>query len=75
MGGDAVGMSTIPEVLMSRYCGIKVAALSCITNHAAGMHPTKLSHREVLEAGQKNAPNAARLLRGFVIDTLLVAKT
>ena len=64
-GADAVGMSTIPEVLMARYCGIKVAALSCITNPAAGMHPGKLSHEEVLEAGRANASNAARLMMRF----------
>lgn len=65
MGADAVGMSTIPEVLMARYCGMKVAALSCITNFAAGLSSSKLSHHEVLGAGQQNAANAARLLRSF----------
>jgi purine-nucleoside phosphorylase len=64
-GADAVGMSTIPEVLMARYCGMRVAAISCITNCAAGMNPGKLSHQEVLQAGQANAANAARLLSRF----------
>ena len=64
-GADAVGMSTIPEVLMARYCGMRVAAISCITNCAAGMSAGKLSHQEVLQAGQANAANAARLFRRF----------
>jgi purine-nucleoside phosphorylase len=62
LGADAVGMSTIPEVLMARYCGMRVAAISCITNYAAGMRKGKLSHQEVLRAGQRNAANAVRLL-------------
>ena len=64
-GADAVGMSTIPEVLMARYCGMKVGALSCITNHAAGLGSGNLSHEEVLQAGQANAANAARLIKRF----------
>ena len=64
-GADAVGMSTIPEVLMARYCGMRVAAISCITNCAAGMNSGKLSHEEVLQAGQANAANAARLFKRF----------
>ena len=65
LGADAVGMSTIPEVLMARYQGMRVAAISCITNYAAGMVKEKLSHKEVLRAGQSNAINAAKLLKAF----------
>ena len=64
-GADAVGMSTIPEVLMARYCGMSVAAISCITNFAAGMRRDKLSHREVLKAGRDHASNALRMIEGF----------
>jgi purine-nucleoside phosphorylase len=64
MGADAVGMSTIPEVLMARYCGMRVAALSCITNFAAGMSGERLSHKEVLHAGQSNATSAANRIIG-----------
>lgn len=53
MGADAVGMSTVPETLAAHHCGIKVGAISCITNLAAGISGEKLSHAEVLEAGQK----------------------
>jgi purine-nucleoside phosphorylase len=65
MGADAVGMSTIPEVLMARYCGMEVAALSCITNHAAGISGTPLSHEEVLAAGRQSAEKSARLIAAF----------
>jgi purine-nucleoside phosphorylase len=65
LGADAVGMSTIPEVLMARYCGMEVAAISCITNAAAGMRGSKLSHAEVLESGRASAGKAAALLAEF----------
>ena len=65
MGADAVGMSTIPEVLMARYCGLNVAAVSCITNHAAGTNKEPLSHQEVLNVGRKSAEKAVRLITAF----------
>ncbi len=65
LGADAVGMSTIPEVLMARYCGLDVAALSCITNRAAGSNPRPLSHQEVLAVGRRSAERAARLIEVF----------
>lgn len=52
MGADAVGMSTVPEVIAANHCGIKVAAISCITNLAAGISKEKLSHEEVMETGK-----------------------
>lgn len=66
LGADAVGMSTIPEVLMARYCGLRVAAISCITNCAAGLSQERLSHREVLAMGRKSAEKAGQLLENFV---------
>jgi purine-nucleoside phosphorylase len=68
MGADAVGMSTIPEVLMARYCGMEVAALSCITNYAAGIRRRPLSHGEVLERGRQSAEKAVRLITAFAAE-------
>jgi purine-nucleoside phosphorylase len=53
LGADAVGMSTVPEVIAARHMGIRVLGLSCITNMAAGVTKQKLDHREVLEVGER----------------------
>jgi purine-nucleoside phosphorylase len=55
LGADAVGMSTVPEVIAARHIGLRVLGISCITNMAAGVLKKKLDHREVLEVGQKVA--------------------
>jgi purine-nucleoside phosphorylase len=65
LGADAVGMSTVPEVIVARQCGLRVAAISCITNLAAGLSRHALSHEEVLETGQRVRSLAARLLKTF----------
>ncbi len=49
LGGDAVGMSTVPEVIAARHCNIKVLGISCITNMAAGINDKPLNHAEVIE--------------------------
>src|SRR5207244_6775092 len=61
LGADAVGMSTVPETIVARQCGLNVAALSCITNLAAGRGPKTLSHAEVLETAEKVKTLAAQL--------------
>lgn len=50
LGGDAVGMSTVPEAIVANYCGINVLGISCITNAASSSNGEKLSHEEVIEA-------------------------
>src|SRR5436190_24208627 len=65
LGADAVGMSTVPEAIVARQCGLNVAAISCLTNFAAGRNRTPLSHAEVLETAERVRPQAARWLRTF----------
>ena len=65
LGADAVGMSTVPEVIVARQCGLKVAAVSCITNLAAGRGRKSLSHIEVLETAERVKHQAAQLLANF----------
>ena len=65
LGADAVGMSTVPEAIVARQCGLQVAGMSCITNLAAGLGGGKLSHSEVLETAEKVKNSAALLLQEF----------
>jgi purine-nucleoside phosphorylase len=65
LGADAVGMSTVPEAIVARQCGMNVAGLSCITNLAAGIAAGKLSHSEVLETGERVKELAAQLLKNL----------
>jgi len=65
LGVDAVGMSTVPEAIVARQCGLNVAAISCITNLAAGISSNKLSHAEVLETAARVKTLAAQLLKNF----------
>lgn len=62
IGADAVGMSTVPEAIVARHCGLRVLGVSCITNMAAGVLKKKLSHAEVLEAAERIKPQFLHLL-------------
>lgn len=65
LGADAVGMSTVPEAVAARQCGLRVAAVSCITNPAAGRGEAPLSHDEVLETAERVKKTGALLLKNF----------
>jgi len=54
LGADAVGMSTVPEVIAARHMKLRVLAISCLTNMAAGVLKKKLDHKEVLEVGERS---------------------
>ncbi|HEY3915079.1 MAG TPA: purine-nucleoside phosphorylase [Verrucomicrobiae bacterium] len=67
-GADAIGMSTVPEAIVARQCGLSVAALSCITNKAGGDEKTGvLVHQDVLTMGQSKKTEMAAFLRMFAI--------
>ncbi len=63
LGADAIGISTVLEVIQARALGLEIAGFSCLTNHAAGISRAKLNHEEVLEIGKDTAADFARLLQ------------
>ena len=67
VGGDAAGMSTVPEALAARHAGLQVMGVSCITNMAAGVLPQPLSHEEVVETAGRVKRDFTRLLE-LMID-------
>lgn len=66
LGGKAVGMSTVPEVIAANHLGIRIAAISCITNLAAGVSQNKLTHAEVTETAKKVEQKFCAFLTDFV---------
>jgi purine-nucleoside phosphorylase len=65
-GGDAVGMSTVPEAVFAVSMGMKVAAISCITNYAAGISKQKLTHDEVTETANRVENKFSRLVKRII---------
>lgn len=66
LGADAVGMSTVPEVVTAKALGLRVVGISCITNLAAGLGQEKLGHEEVLEVGKQCSDRLIRLISGLL---------
>jgi purine-nucleoside phosphorylase len=66
LGADLVGMSTVPETIVARHMGIRVLGISCVTNLAAGISATHLSHEEVFEAGSRVQHRVAGLFTRLV---------
>ena len=66
LGADAVGMSTVPEAVAARHMGMRVLAISCITNMAAGILDQPLTHEEVMETGKMVEKRFSSLVAGIV---------
>ena len=66
LGATLVGMSTVPETIVARHMGIEVLGVSCVTNLAAGLGATQLSHEEVSETGKKVEKRLAALITRLV---------
>ncbi|HEX3501280.1 MAG TPA: purine-nucleoside phosphorylase, partial [Stellaceae bacterium] len=68
LGADAVGMSTVNEVILARHCGLDVAAISAISNLAEGVGPDGFSHDQALAVAERAAGDLTRLITGFCAD-------
>ncbi len=66
LGGDALGMSTVPEAIVARHSGMKVMAISCITNIAAGLSRQEINHEEVMEVGAHAGKQLAELIINLI---------
>ena len=69
LGGDAVGMSTVPEVIVAHHCGIRTFGISVITDLGGFDNPVEVSHEEVQEAAQKAQPFMTEIMRELIVWT------
>lgn len=67
LGADAVGMSTVPEAIVAKHSGMKVIAISCITNMAAGVTDNKLSHEEVKETADRVKGQFKEIIKEYLL--------
>ena len=68
LGGDAVGMSTVPETIVAHYCGMQCLGISCLTNYGAGITDKKLDHEEVLTNSKIANDYFCKLLYNVVVE-------
>jgi purine-nucleoside phosphorylase len=66
LGGDAVGMSTVPEVIVASHAGLKVIGISCVTDMAIGEELEPLTHAQVIEVANRTKPRFIRLVKALV---------
>ncbi len=67
LGGDAVGMSTVPEVIVAHHCGIRIFGISVITDLGGFDNPVEVSHEEVQEAANKSQPVMTEIMREMIV--------
>ncbi len=68
LGADMVGMSTVPEAIVARHCGMKTLGISLVTNKAAGLSSNELNHQEVMEAANSAEERMIKFVKQFIKD-------
>ena len=66
LGGDVVGMSTVPEMIEAKKCGMEILGISCVTNFAAGLSDSPLNHEEVIETAERTKHEFIELLKAII---------